>query len=131
MTTKEFHIGDILSVTTGRLVSPRHVDGVYDLLSWMTAEPVWTHQLPRVANECAPSLRQQFPDLATLDVPEGLGSEEAVLLWLASLEPQHGTMRAVDRLAAKDHTSINPIAELKMKRPDMPIIGIEIEGDPS
>jgi hypothetical protein len=25
-----FHIGDILSITTGRLVSPRHMDGIYE-----------------------------------------------------------------------------------------------------
>lgn len=54
MTTKTFHIGDILSVTTSRLVSPSHIDGVYSILNWMTCDNLYTHQLPRAADECAP-----------------------------------------------------------------------------
>ena len=30
--TKDFHLGDVLSITTGCLVSPRHMGGVYDIL---------------------------------------------------------------------------------------------------
>lgn len=131
MITKDFHIGDILSVTSGRLVSPRHVDGIYDLLSWMADEPVWTHQLPRVAEECAPSLRRQFPDLAAVQVPSDFDGEASVLSWLASLESQCGTTRQVERLEAGEHTSIGPISEMGMMRPDMPIIGIVSEGDQS
>jgi hypothetical protein len=33
MPTKQFHISDVLSITTGRLVSTRHMTGVYDLLA--------------------------------------------------------------------------------------------------
>lgn len=29
---KEFHLGDVLSVTTGLLVSPSHIEGVYKWL---------------------------------------------------------------------------------------------------
>lgn len=48
MTTKTFHLGDILTITTGRLVSPRHMEGVYDILNWMTGEDLLvTHQIPR------------------------------------------------------------------------------------
>ena len=32
METKEFHIGDILSITTGRLLSPEGVKGIYNIL---------------------------------------------------------------------------------------------------
>lgn len=34
MTARNFHLGDILSITTGRLVSRRHMEGVYDLLNF-------------------------------------------------------------------------------------------------
>jgi hypothetical protein len=37
-TTRAFHLGDILSVTTGCLVSPRGIAGVCDILNWMTGE---------------------------------------------------------------------------------------------
>lgn len=33
MKTRKFHLGDVLSVITARVVSPRHVDGLYDILS--------------------------------------------------------------------------------------------------
>ena len=32
---REFEIGDVLSVPTDKLVSLRHMDGVYDVLSFM------------------------------------------------------------------------------------------------
>lgn len=58
---KNFHISDILSVTTGRLVSSRHIEGLYDILNFLTGDELFTHQLPRVFRECAPWLRTQFP----------------------------------------------------------------------
>ncbi len=124
-TTKEFHIGDILSVTSGILLSPRHVDGLYDLLGFMSGEPVMTHQLPRFARECEDSLREQFPDLAAVVVPQDMEGEEQVLFWLGSLEAEYGTRREVAPLAAEDHTSIDPISEWKMMRPDAPVVTID------
>ncbi|MFE7744461.1 hypothetical protein [Nocardia sp. NPDC057455] len=124
MNTKQFHIGDILSVTTGVLVSPRHIGGVYDILQWMTGDVLWTHQLPRACEECAPALGEQFPELAAVEVPEGLNSEDEVLDWLAGLAQQHGETRQVAPLPKEDHTSIDPITELRMMRPDMQIVPV-------
>lgn len=53
---REFHIGDILSITTERLVSPRLIEGVYDILNYMTGDNLMTHQLPRASRHCAPYL---------------------------------------------------------------------------
>jgi len=58
---KTFHISDILSITTGGLVSDRHMDGVYDILNFLTGDELLTHQLPRAMRECEPWLRTQFP----------------------------------------------------------------------
>lgn len=127
--TREFHIGDILSVTTGRLVSPRHIGGVYDILGWMVGESLMTHQLPRVSRECEPFLREQHPDLAAVQVPDDLRDEHAVMSWLSHMVSVHGETRAVPKLPAEDHTPIDPITEIKMIRPDMPII--ELRGDDS
>lgn len=127
--TKDFHLGDILSITTSHLVSPRHIDGVYDILGWMTGEPLWTHQLPRASRECQPFLLQQHPDLTAVKFPEGLEGEAGVAAWLAEQVAVYGEMRPVAPLASEDHTSIDPISELKMMRPDMPVIGVEIDGE--
>jgi hypothetical protein len=120
--TRSFHIGDILSITSGKLVSPRHVEGIYDLLGWMTDEKPMTHQLPRLSEECAPALREQFPDLAAVDVPKGLNSEEKVLFWLGSLEAEYGTRREVAPLPPQDHTSIDPLVEMRMNYPHVRIL---------
>jgi len=125
--TREFHIGDILSIIDGHLVSPRHIDGVYDILNWMTGDNLFTHQLPRASEECAPSLREQHPDLAAVVFPEGVSGEEPVRAWLAEQVRQFGEHRPVSPLAVGDHTAIDPISEMKMIRPDMPIIGIATE----
>lgn len=64
MKTKQFHLGDVLSITTGMLVSPRHMDGVYDILSFMTDDPgLTTLGLLAVNDKCKEALLQQFPDL--------------------------------------------------------------------
>ena len=60
---KSFHISDVLSVTTGKLVSSRHMDGIYDILNFLTGDSLYTHQLPRAMRECEPWLRSQFPTI--------------------------------------------------------------------
>lgn len=60
---KKFHISDVLSVTTGRLVSSRHMDGIYEILNFLTGDKLFTHQLPRAMRECEPWLKTQFPQL--------------------------------------------------------------------
>jgi len=60
---KLFSISDVLSVTTGRLVSDRHMDGMYAILNFLTGDDLFTHQLRRAMNEVKPWLRSQFPTL--------------------------------------------------------------------
>ena len=62
--TRNFHLSDILSITTGRLVSTRHMEGVYEILNWMTQDDLFTHQLGRASEECAPILCTLYPELS-------------------------------------------------------------------
>lgn len=121
--SQTFHIGDILSITTDCLVSPGHMDGVYRILQHMTGEPLWTHQLPRAAEECKPALLAQHPDLADVHAPEFADVAE-VQRWLAEQVQRYGERREVQPLAPEDHTSIDPISELRMKAPHMEILAI-------
>lgn len=127
--TKTFHIGDILSVTTGKLISPRHIGGVYDILGWMSGEDLMTHQLSRVSRECEGPLREQFPDLAAIEVPGWVNSEETLTTWLAEVTATHGTTREVAPLADGDHTYIDPITEMHKVAPNAEIITVEMPGD--
>ena len=116
--TRAFHLGDILSITTERLVSPRHIEGVYDILGWMAGESLMTHQLVRVARECQKPLLAQHPDLRDIAVPRDLDSEGKVTAWLAGQVILYGETREVTPLAAEDHTHIDPITELRTMRAD-------------
>ncbi len=128
-TTVRFHLGDILSVTTGFLVSPRHMDAFYDLLGYMTGESLVTHQLPRAMNECAPRLLEQHPDLADVPVPDRFEGKEHVDRWLAEQVARFGEYRDVAPLPAVDHTRIDPLAELQMMRPGLPVTGFVVGGE--
>jgi hypothetical protein len=131
--TRTFHLGDILTITTGRLVSPRHMDGIYDILDWMTGDSLFTHQLPRACDECQGPLLAQHPDLAAIIPPETFGdgskdsAEGVVDRWLAEQVAVYGETREVAPIAAENHAHIDPIAELRtMIRPDAEIIGVVI-----
>jgi hypothetical protein len=112
---REFHLGDILSVTTGRLVSPRHIDGVYDILNYMTGENLYTHQLPRATEACAGPLLAQHPDLADARIPEGgFGDDKAnVEAWLADQVRRFGETRSIAPLSAGEYVSKNAYVELQ------------------
>jgi hypothetical protein len=129
--TRTFHLGDILSITTGCLVSPSHMDGIYDILNWMTGESLMTHQLPRVARECAKPLLAHNPDLAAIVPPESFGddAEAGVARWLAEQVAIYGETREVAPLAAEDHTPIDPITELRAMRPDAELVTVVVLGE--
>lgn len=65
-----FHLGDVLSVTTSRLLSPRYMDGLYDLIQFLTDEPPNHEQLPALMDACRVYLIRLRPDLQDLDTDE-------------------------------------------------------------
>jgi hypothetical protein len=127
----QFHLGDILSITDGKLVSPTHMDGIYAILNYMTGDDLFTHQLPRAARECEPALREQHPELAEIVVPnadeladKGFTGDRAEVYaaWLATAVEEHGEMFDVAPLENPEH--IDAIAEIAAMRPDAPILPI-------
>jgi hypothetical protein len=117
--TRPFHLGDILSVTTGTFMAPRGVEALYDLLGFMTGDTLFTHQLPRAADECAPRLLEQHPDLAEVQVPDWQDGVDRTVVeaWLAEQVGRYGETRDVAPLVAEDHTHIDPIVEAERFKP--------------
>jgi hypothetical protein len=124
---KQFHISDVLSVTTPLLLSSRHMEGVYDILNWLTGDSLYTHQLPRAEREVRPWMRTQFPDLMD-DSPR---MAELLTEFRKDIESAHDRVRfcanfvervritfalpeylPVYEMAADMHTTINPVEEL-------------------
>jgi hypothetical protein len=106
--TRKFHLGDVLCITGEKLVSPRHIEGVYDILNFMTGDSLYTHQLPRAMRQCRPILLEQYPWLAEVDDTEVTG--ENWREWLASQVEKYGEEIEVAQL--KHYESINPLDEL-------------------
>lgn len=111
--TETFHAGDLLSVTTGRLVSPSHMDGVYRLVDYMTGVPHFTIQLSRGADACIPALLEQHSWLTRVVVPEEFNGREHVESWLAGVVDEHGEHHPVEPLPAGSYTGRDPLTELQ------------------
>lgn len=125
---RSFHLGDILSATTGALVSPTHMDGVQRILSFMVGEDLFTHQLPRAVDECKPALLEQHPDLAAVVFPDTVAHTEVeVEAWLAQQVALFGEYRDVLPLRPEDHTHINPFVELRTMAPQADLLVIEVD----
>lgn len=106
--TQEFHLGDILSVTTGKLVSPRLMDAVYDVLKFMTGVDHYTHQLPRACREVRPVIIAQHPALGSVTLDD-VTTEN----WKDKLAEQvavHGEWLTLTPMAHYDPT--DPLLEL-------------------
>jgi hypothetical protein len=111
METKQFHLGDILSITTGRLVSPRHIDGVYDILNHMTGDSLFTHQLGRASDEYKPYLIMEMPWLAEID--HSSVTTDNWQQWLQEQVAKYGEMHEVRPIHPEDHEIIDPVDELR------------------
>lgn len=106
---RTYPLADILSVTTGLLLSRRHMDGLYDLLGYMTGHDLFTHQLGRAADTCAPALLAQHPQLAEVRPPDGLDQAD-LIAWITEQERTHGEMLPVTPLSPSE--PVDPIEEL-------------------
>lgn len=112
--SRDFDLGDILSVTTGRLVSPRHMTGLYDILRFMTGEDIYTHQIPRVIKEASPVLLKMHPQLATVDAEANINPGN-IDVWLTQQKMLFGDQLPVPKLNADEHECIDPLSELAEK----------------
>ncbi len=145
---KQFHIGDVISIATDRLMSPRHMQGVYDILNFMTDDDLCTHQIPRFMRECRPQIIKQFPQFSEINFSKAIEAldealtdkkasgdlEETVQEWLLKilsgdfgikglpLTGQSKDMLTVRRLPFHDHERIDPESELLEKFPPDKII---------
>ena len=69
--TKTFPIGTVLSLTKDILLG--EFDSLHEAIEYVAGYPVWTHQLPRVAEAIKPhvmeDLRTYYPALVEVEVP--------------------------------------------------------------
>jgi hypothetical protein len=111
---KQFHIGDVLSITTGYLVAPGHAGARYQILEFMTGDELMSHQLGQAQETCAAWLLCQFPQLrdAAQSAPAGSRDENDWFAWRDAQEQAHGTWFDVEDLPAGVWASRDRLIEL-------------------
>lgn len=115
--TQAFPTGAVLSVVTDVLVSENRIDGVYEVLNWMTGESLFTHQLPRVGREAAPLIVAMHPELSAAVAEAEQVNGDNWREWLATWRARYGETIAVPRLNIAEHERIDPMSELAEKAP--------------
>jgi hypothetical protein len=105
METKQFHIGDLVSVTDGHLISTQGILGVESLLVFMRGGSLpfslKKHPLIVAADECAPHLLRQFPWLKEIVLTDDVANNAQETL--KSLELQWGAFHMVSPITGNDH----------------------------
>jgi len=118
---RSFHLGDVLSITTGRLVSPRHIEGVYDILNFIFGTDHFTHQLGRASETAKPWILQQHPALVAVDV--STCNSECWQGWLTMQIAVHGEYLPIKAIPGEFAERQDPMAELiEMVGPEKIII---------
>jgi hypothetical protein len=108
MEKKKFDLGTILSITDGHLFT--EMENVCGILNYMTGDELYTHQLPRATEECAPVILRQYPQFANID-----GSNVDTDNWREFLDEQiekFGNEFEIEPVSLFEHQKINPIEEL-------------------
>lgn len=130
---KTFHVGDLLSVTDGRVVSPNHIGGVYKVIDFVTGEQHMTHQLPRACEVVKPWLLEQHPWLADVEfgftIPDDASRAQAtavVMQWLGDVAAVHGEMHEVTQMPLGMYVGREPITELREMAPHAQIITVDV-----
>jgi hypothetical protein len=110
---RTFPLGTVLSITTGRLFAPNGMEGVYGILNWLTQDSLYTHQLPRVSEECKPWILKQHPQLVGVD-DAGVTTDNW-RAWLTDQVLRFGETVELEQMPAGEHYYIDPLSELAEK----------------
>jgi hypothetical protein len=125
--SRTYRLDDILTMTTGRLLSARGIEAVYDLANYMTGDYLLTHQLPRAVEACGPALLDQHPQLRGIEPPAGIDPADFAG-WLTDTERVHGRQLLVTPLPPGVWEHRDPIEELCDKVGPERVIVVEAPG---
>lgn len=88
--TRDYPLGDILSVTTGRLLSRDGMDGIYRILAYLTGDEIYTHQIPAAIDATHLGVLSQHPQLVGV-TPVTNADLDDVGTWLTAQEQRFGS----------------------------------------
>lgn len=110
MTSRSFHLGDILSVTTGVFLSPsKDFGAVYEILNYLTGADLYTHQLPGAADAVKGAVEAELPFLKDIEVP-AFEDADAAMAWLATQVETYG--ESFTLAPVEGYVQTDPLADL-------------------
>lgn len=140
--TKRVHILDILAILSHRNIGLEGIQGTALFLKWMVSDEIYDFQIPRVSRECAPYLRDQFPELARIEVPKFSASHSLpreqycaeilaqIVEWLENYlidTLKLSEYYLVERIPQDDHDLRDPHEEFKQLFGDKKIVDFKID----
>lgn len=63
--TKQFTLAETLGVMHGYLLEDNGFSRLHEAMEWIANRPIFTHEIPRVADDLQAALGKQFPKLMT------------------------------------------------------------------
>lgn len=121
---RAFHISDVLSAYSGFLVSTRYMEGIYEVLNFLTGDNLFTHQLPRAMDECKGWLEREHPLLKEIDC-SGL-NPETLPAWIERIVAKYGETLHLRPLPPDGHEFRHPVEELESMGENDKILQIKI-----
>lgn len=112
MTTRRFHLGEILTATTGIYLCPDGLDGFIKLVDYVTGQIHFDHQLGRAGQDIAPYIRGQLPWTAEITVPP-IADETEGRVFLAEVADRYGEFHVLEPMPEGMYVGREPIAELR------------------
>lgn len=127
MTTRDFPLAVVVSLSTGILVHPSFGD-MQELAEHVAGHPIWTHEQAEKAlwDRLKAALIVSFPWLDGLEVPsdgqERRGQEFLAFVtpWLDELRTRHGALLAVP--AGSEQRAESPMASMGRLAPGKPVV---------
>lgn len=110
---RNFTIGQILSVYTGKLMCP--IGEIYEIASFLAQADVYTHQLPRVCKDAQPWLLESLPWLEGITLSEV--TPENYLERLAFYAVEHGAAHELSSIPHAEELRRDPVDEAEEMAP--------------
>lgn len=121
----------VLSIVTGFLVA--EFSEVHRAMEWLAGEPVWTHQLPRIAREAKPGILADHPAIeeACKEAEAGKIDKSNWQAWQSRWRERYGATLLLRRMTADQHERIDPVSELAEKVAPDNVVVVGTDGGPA